>query len=99
MAKKEIKFTEEELGSINELRSQIGSLFAKIGQLHLEKKRRVQQVEQELLSAEGEYTNLVQQESDLFKELNGKYGDGNFDHTTGIFTPTEEKKEEAVNAN
>ena len=51
MAKKEIKFTEEELGSINDLRSQIGSLFAKIGQLHLEKKRRDQQVEQELLSA------------------------------------------------
>ena len=42
---------------------------------------------------------MVQQESDLFKELNEKYGDGNFDPTTGIFTPTEEKKEEAVNAN
>tara|TARA_Y100001938_G_scaffold145653_1_gene222801 strand:+ start:214 stop:513 length:300 start_codon:yes stop_codon:yes gene_type:complete len=98
MAKKEIKFTKDELGSITELRSQIGSLFARIGQLHLEKKRRVQQVEQELLTAEGEYTNLVQQETDLFKELNDKYGDGNFDPTTGIFTPTEEKKEEAVNA-
>ena len=31
----EIKFTEEELGSINQLRQSIGQCFAKIGQLSL----------------------------------------------------------------
>lgn len=44
----EIKFTEEELGKINNLRQQIGQSFAQLGQLHLEKKRRVQEVETEL---------------------------------------------------
>ena len=38
----EIKFTEEELGNINQLRQSIGQCFAKIGQLSLEKKRRIQ---------------------------------------------------------
>jgi len=95
---KEIKFTKEELGNINQLRQSIGQCFAKIGQLSLEKKRRIQEIETEILQVEGEYTNLINQESDLFTELNKKYGDGNFDPQTGVFTPIEEKKEEAVNA-
>tara|TARA_B000000475_G_scaffold248947_1_gene224266 strand:- start:581 stop:877 length:297 start_codon:yes stop_codon:yes gene_type:complete len=92
----EIKFTEEELGKINNLRQQIGQSFAQIGQLHLEKKRRVQEVETELGLVEANYNKLVVDEQELFTTLNKKYGDGNFDPQTGVFTPSEEKTTELV---
>lgn len=89
-----IKFTDEEMGSINQLRQEIGQTFAQIGQLHLEKKRQIEEIDSQLLQQEGAYRQLVEQESSLFKSLNEKYGDGNFDPQTGIFTPIEQ--EEAV---
>jgi len=92
-----IKFTDEELGNINQLRQQIGQTFAQIGQLHLEKKRRIEEIDSQLLVSEGNYRQLVEQESQLFTQLNEKYGDGNFDPETGIFTPTpQEQVEEKV---
>ena len=93
---KEIKFTKTELDQINELRQKIGQSFAQLGQLHLEKKRRVQEVDQQILQVEGNYTTLVQDEQKLFTELNKTYGDGNFDPETGIFTPTEKESTEAA---
>ena len=66
----EIKFTEEELGKINNLRQQIGQSFAQLGQLHLEKKRRVQEVETELGLVEANYNKLVVDEQELFTTLN-----------------------------
>ena len=89
-----IKFTDEELGNINQLRQTIGQTFAQIGQLHLEKKRRIEEIDSQLLVSEGNYRQLVEQESQLFTELNKKYGDGNFDPETGIFTPTPEQQTE-----
>ena len=93
---KEIKFTKGELDQINELRQKIGQSFAQLGQLHLEKKRRVQEVDQQILQVEGNYTTLVQDEQNLFAELNKSYGDGNFDPETVIFTPTQKESTEAV---
>lgn len=90
----QIKFTKEELGSINTLRQKIGQSFAQIGQLHLEKKRRINEVDQQILEIEGNYNNLIQDEQELFTNLNKKYGDGNFDPETGVFTPIEEKTTE-----
>lgn len=89
-----IKFTDEELGNINQLRQSIGQTFAQIGQQHLEKKRRIEEIDSQLLVSEGNYRQLVEQESQLFTELNKKYGDGNFDPETGIFTPTQEQQTE-----
>ena len=93
-----IKFTDEELGNINQLRQQIGQIFVQIGQLHLEKKRRIEEIDSQLLVSEGNYRQLIEQESQLFTELNEKYGDGNFDPRNVIFTfipqqQTEEKVE------
>ena len=65
---KEIKFTKGELDQINELRQKIGQSFAQLGQLHLEKKRRVQEVDQQILQVEGNYTTLVQDKQNLFAE-------------------------------
>ena len=90
-----IKFTEEEVNSINGLRQEVANVFTQLGQVAIEKKRRITEiegVENQLLQKHAE---LVTQEQELFKGLNEKYGDGNFDPTTGEFTPTpkEETKE------
>ena len=63
-------------------------------QLHLEKKRRINEVDQQILEIEGNYNNLIQEEQELFTNLNKKYDDGNFDPETGVFTPIEEKTTE-----
>ena len=92
---KEIKFTEEEVGKINQLRQDVSNVFTQLGQLAIEKNRRIQEVEKvenELIEKHG---NLQNQEKELFESLNEKYGDGNYDPTTNVFTPVE-KTEETV---
>lgn len=87
----EIKFTEEEVGQINELRNQVGNVFTQLGQVSVERNRRLgelEKVENELLE---KHTSLVEQEKELFKGLNEKYGDGNYDPTTNTFTPVSEE--------
>ena len=92
---KEIKFTEEEVGKINQLRQDVSNVFTQLGQLTIEKNRRIQEVEKvenELIEKHG---NLQNQEKELFESLNEKYGDGNYDPATNTFTPIE-KTEETV---
>ena len=60
-----------------------------MGQLQIEKKRRIDElevVEQDLLN---QHSALVEKEQSMFKGLNDVYGDGNFDPETNIFTPVE----------
>jgi hypothetical protein len=90
---KEIKFTEEEVGKINSLRQDVSNLFVQLGQLQVEKRRRVEEIENlenELLN---KHSALVQNEKDMFSELNGKYGDGNYDPSSNTFVPVSENKE------
>ena len=88
-----IKFTNEEVQSVNDLRQDVANVFTRLGQLQIEKKRRIEEievVEQDLLN---QHSALVEKEQTMFKGLNDKYGDGNYDPATNIFTPNEEKKE------
>ena len=90
---KALKFTEEEVQSITDLRQDVANVFTRLGQLAIEKKRRMDEldvVEQDLLN---QHSSLVQKEQELFKGLNDIYGDGNYDPETNTFTPTEEKEE------
>jgi len=83
-----IKFTEEEVGQINQLRQEVANVFTQLGQVSLERKRRIQEldgIENQLIQ---KHQELQQQEQELFKGLNEKYGDGNYDPTTGEFVPT-----------
>ena len=48
-------------------------------------------IQSQLLSRHQE---LQQVEQDLFKSLNEKYGDGNYDPSTNVFTPSSEQKSE-----
>ena len=89
-----IQFTEEEVQSINQLRQDVANVFTQLGQLSIERNRRLDELddlEEQLIE---KHKELQQQEQDLFKGLNEKYGDGNYDPTTNTFTPI--PKEEVV---
>jgi len=88
-----IKFTEQEVQSINELRQEVGVTFTQLGQLSIQKSRTIQQLEAQEAQLLQKHQELVQKEQDLFKGLNEKYGDGNFDPVTGEFTPTPKEEE------
>lgn len=83
-----IQFTEEEVGQINQLRQDVANVFTQLGQLSIERNRRLDELddlEEKLIERHSE---LQKQEQDLFKGLNEKYGDGNYDPATNTFTPT-----------
>jgi predicted transcriptional regulator len=83
----QIKFTEEEIKEINNLRFEVGSVFTQLGQIQIEKRKRLEELEQNETDLLNKYTELVAKEDSLFKGLNEKYGDGDYDPNTGIFTP------------
>lgn len=89
MAEK-IKFTEDEVKQINELRIEVGGVFTELGQIHIEKRRRLSELEARELELTKQHSDLVIKEETLFKGLNEKYGDGDYNPTTGEFTPIAE---------
>ena len=89
MAEK-IKFTEDEDKQINELRIEVGGVFTELGQIHIEKRRRLSELEVRELELTKQHSDLVIKEETLFKGLNEKYGDGDYNPTTGEFTPIAE---------
>ena len=91
---KEIKFTNEEVKEINDLRLEVSQIFTQLGQISLERKSRLQELQDVEDKLSSRHKELVETEQGLFKTLNEKYGDGNYEPETGIFTPIE--KEEVV---
>ena len=89
----QIKFTEEEVQTINTLRQNVANVFTRLGQLHIEKKRRIDEItilENGILK---EHQDLINEENEIFQGLNKKYGDGNYDPNTNEFIPTEKETE------
>jgi predicted transcriptional regulator len=83
-----IQFTQEEVQSINQLRQDVANTFTQLGQLTIERNRRLDEldeIEEQLIE---KHKQLQQQEQEIFKGLNEKYGDGNYDPATNTFTPT-----------
>ena len=87
-----IKFTEEEIQSINQLRQEVGVTFTQLGQLSIQKAKTIQQIEVQESQLIAQHQSLVEKEQEMFKGLNEKYGDGNFDPATGEFTPTSKEE-------
>lgn len=83
----QIKFTQEEIEQINQLRDDVSLVFVQIGQVALERKKRLEELEEIESQLLKQHQDLVEKEQELFKSLNEKYGDGNYDPNTGIFTP------------
>ena len=87
MADKEVKFTQDELDTI-----QYGNLQLQFGQSHITQLRLEEQLNSviELINNfNNNLTKLQEEERDFITEINKKYGDGVLNPETGIFTPTE----------
>ena len=92
MAKKskEVKFTKKEIDSLQQLRSDYANVEVSLGKLEIARMQSEQQldnIENNKLRLETQYTTLQRTESQIVSELTEKYGVGNLDITTGKFTP------------
>ena len=88
---KEVKFTDDELKSLQELQTNYGEKQSMLGQLAVQKILLNQQIDalnNRTSEVEQEYQTTQQEERDIVKTLNDKYGPGQLDPATGVFTPT-----------
>jgi len=88
---KDVKFTKEEMESIQNIRTEASQIFFSLGQLHIERRNvndgldiREEQIEQT-------HDALVSKEKELYEKLNSKYGEGTLDPVSGTFIPNEKK--------
>ena len=85
----EVKFTEEEMTKIKEIQQTYVDVQQSLGQLSVAKIRLGQQLNS-LNEREGElknkFTETQKGEQEFIGEVTKKYGDGNLDPQTGIFT-------------
>ena len=96
---KEIKFTEDELKSLSDLRETYAAVQNDFGAIKVRKVLLTQQLdslEEAEVQLETRYTETQKTAQDLVKSLNDKYGPGNLDPQTGVFTPVEVPTEEAT---
>ena len=85
-----VKFSEDELNTINTLQESYLSLQDAFGKLSVNRIRLEQQLEN-LNATEEEIKKQFHQnqmnEKNFINQINAKYGDGSLDLTTGEFTP------------
>jgi hypothetical protein len=90
-ASDEIKFSEEELKELGELQTNYQEKQTILGQLAVQKillDQQVEAIETRQTEVESEYEGVQQSERDLVQKLNEKYGPGQLDPQSGVFTPT-----------
>lgn len=93
----EIKFSNDDIKSLNDLSQKYQTIQSSFGQLRVQKILVSQQqanLEEAEAKLEAEYIDNQNEERGLVKKLNEKYGPGTLDPETGVFTPTEEVKKE-----
>ena len=96
---KEIKFTEDELKSLSDLRDTYSAIQNDFGAIKVRKvllTPQLDSLEEAEVLLETRYTETQKTEQALVKSLNDKYGPGNLDPQTGVFTPVEVPTEEAT---
>ena len=97
----EIKFSDEELQSLNELSQGYQNIQSAFGQMkvqHILAEQQLGALEEAEVQMESDYSDLQQKERDIVAKLNEKYGPGSLDPQSGVFTPAPqaEEAEEAV---
>ena len=88
--KQEIKFTQEDLDSLQNLKDSYSSVELSLGRLEVQRlnlEKNLDSLADEKLRLETEYENTQKREIELITELNEKYGAGNLNPETGVFTP------------
>tara|TARA_B100000287_G_scaffold430805_1_gene486755 strand:+ start:1160 stop:1486 length:327 start_codon:yes stop_codon:yes gene_type:complete len=89
------KFTEEEMKTVKELKNSYGTIQGQFGQAAVAKIR----LEEEIGSLNDyvgklreDFITTQKKEQDFLDAIKEKYGDGELNPETGIFTPFEEEK-------
>ena len=86
-----LTFTDEELQSLQSLQTKYQEKQMVLGQLAVQRiiaNQQSEAIEIRMTEVETEYSVVQQEERDLVAKLNEKYGPGQLDPTTGVFTPT-----------
>ncbi len=89
-ASDEIKFSEEELKELGDLQTSYQEKQAMLGQIAVQKillDQQIDAIETRQTELESEYEGVQQTERDLVQKLNEKYGPGQLDPQSGVFTP------------
>ena len=81
----DIKFTDDELKSISEIRTAYAEITNRFGQIQLTKYNIQKQEEQ----AEIDFETVKVKEKEVLNAITEKYGPGTFDPNTGVVTPSE----------
>ena len=87
----EMKFSDEELQSLQGLQSGYQEKQTMLGQLSVQRillNQQSEALEARMTEVEQEYQTVQQEERELVAKLNEKYGPGQLDPATGVFTPT-----------
>ena len=92
MAKKskDIKFTQDELTNIESIRNGFNEVQTLLGRLEIQRiqtEQALENIHNDKLRLETRYSDLVDEERKMVQDLNEKYGPGNLDPDTGVFTP------------
>ena len=85
-----VKFTDEELQSLQELQNTYASISTQFGQLKVSRinlERQMHSLDEAEDNLEKAWEENRKTESDLVKSLNEKYGAGTLNPTTGEFIP------------
>ena len=97
----EMKFTEDELQSLQNLQNGYQEKQANLGQLSVQRillNQQIEALEARQVELESEYEAVQQEERDLVQKLNEKYGPGQLDPQTGVFTPVPQEEAAAEEA-
>lgn len=84
------KLTEQEHSNVLGLQDKIVTLFTDVGKLYLQKsvlQKELKNIETQLENKQDEFNKVVTEQSELYKGLLEKYGEGEFDPDTGVFKP------------
>ena len=98
---KEIKISDGELQSLNELSQGYQNVQAAFGQMkvqHILAEQQLSSLEEAEVQMESDYSDLQEKERELVQQLNEKYGPGQLDPQTGVFPPAPEPEEQEVPA-
>jgi hypothetical protein len=88
--KEVVKFTKEEISKVKSFRDDFSQITARLGEIEIENiilKSQQTNLDNYKAEQESKYVKLREDEIKLAGELKEKYGDGEFDLETGIFTP------------
>ena len=91
----EIKFTDEELKSLSELSQGYQNIQSAFGQLRVQKillEQQKESLEEAEVKMEADYKEMQDTERELVQQLNEKYGPGQLDPQTGVFTPVPQEE-------